>query len=181
MSKTIHKLQKHIDDPFTRIHNESFNLIGDPVAAAIWVYLMMKPDDWTVRRADVCNRFGIGRDRYRKALSCLRQLGLLWTTEAHNADGKLAGRVTHVSAVPVMIGAKDWHQEQESNRGPENPSFGTEGLKNRPSEKPNVGKSGPLQTKELLQTKDSYKGENANKSTRAMTLSEMINDRGWID
>lgn len=47
----IQRLKKF--NNFTAIPNATVTAIGQSDALAIWVYLMTKPDDWVIRRADI--------------------------------------------------------------------------------------------------------------------------------
>lgn len=181
MTTTIHKLQKHESDAFTVVDNETFRAICavDAVAAAIWVYLQGKPNDWIVRAADVQRACSIGRDRYRKACKVLKEIGVFWITQPRDESGLVFGTVIHVSCKPVMV--SDWQTPENTgpeHREPEKPSPGsTEGLKNRRSVLPTVGESVPLQKKDSLQKKDITKRKVT--STRSRSFTDDLMDRSW--
>ena len=185
----IHKLKKHISNSFTVVDNETFMAISaeDGLAAAIWVYLQSKPEDWIVRPADVQRHFKIGRKSYYARLKVLRAHGVYWNTSDTGPDGKFRNGVIHVSAVPVMVAGKEDEPSDpeghpvESDKNCQEPSApeGHPGDPNRYTGKGESGSGAPLQKKDYLQKKDSTK---SGKATRDMSLDEMLSwrpDRGF--
>lgn len=84
----LHKRQM----PYTAISNRVIESITNPVALAIYAYLITKPNSWIVRRSDILNHFeSLGLDRYGKAMRDLKAMGLLVDEYIHE-DGRLAGR-----------------------------------------------------------------------------------------
>jgi hypothetical protein len=81
--------------PYDIISRQVVQSIKRPDALAIWVYLQSMPPDWCVRRTQIREHFGIGRDRYDSAMKELRGLGLVWDTIVR--DNK--GRISHKSLV----------------------------------------------------------------------------------
>jgi len=76
----IIKLEK-VDTPYEQIHRETIQAIKDPIALAIWVYLLSKPKNWVVREKEIRNHFSrggrkLGATSYLKAMKELRELGL---------------------------------------------------------------------------------------------------------
>lgn len=63
--------------PYTTVSNVAIELIRNVDALAIWLYLQSKPESWIVRAADVQKHFDIGRDKYRKAMAYLAELGFV--------------------------------------------------------------------------------------------------------
>lgn len=90
IERTSASLARYEERPYTTLINETLSLIDCPVAFAIYTYLQTKPENWTVRRQDVMNRFSIGRDRYDKAIRKLKELGLV----SHHRETNEAGQVT---------------------------------------------------------------------------------------
>jgi len=68
-----------------------FDLIRSSEAAAIWVYLITKNENWTVRKSDIQKRFNIGRDKVTKAFRHLKELRLLEDKVIHDGK-KIVGR-----------------------------------------------------------------------------------------
>lgn len=63
--------------PYTAINNVVITSIQNPEALAIWVYLQSKTNDWQVIGTHLMKHFGIGRDRYRRAMRLLADKGLI--------------------------------------------------------------------------------------------------------
>ena len=125
----------HKPDKFVTIDSDALKLIQDPVAVAIWVYLLDKPEDWTVRAQDICNRFDIGRDRVTKAFKCLKLVGVLEDRLIKSDTGVIVGRKFFIYTSPHVT---------------ENPCYG----KNLVTEKPKQGKNRPLHNTDLLHNTD---------------------------
>lgn len=63
--------------PYSSLSNDVVAMITNPDALAIWVYLQTRSSDWKVIGSHLQDRFNIGRDRYRKAMGFLKDIGLL--------------------------------------------------------------------------------------------------------
>jgi hypothetical protein len=62
---------------FTVYPTNTLDLLrGHSDAIALHLYLVSKPNDWTVRSADIESALGFGRDRRRKAMGVLMHKGL---------------------------------------------------------------------------------------------------------
>lgn len=132
---------------FTTIPNDTLELIKDPVAGIIWVYLMSKSENWIVRNKDIQNRFGIGRDKVHSSMKYLRGLGLVWDEVIRGDSGVLKGKLICVSSTTNLS-----ITEQLNSRASDD-SDATEPLDSRSSVNPNNGKHGHL-LKDLLVSKD---------------------------
>lgn len=89
---------------FTSLPNTVINMIQNPDALAIWVYLCSKPRDWIVRPDDLMNRFDIGRDRYWKAMKELRALQLVWDFKVKDGEtGKILSNKIVCSNLPMDV------------------------------------------------------------------------------
>ena len=79
--------------PHSSVSNDVVAMIVNPDALAIWIYLQTRPSDWKVIASYLQDRFSIGRDRYWKAMSALKELGLLSheITREENT-GKMLGK-----------------------------------------------------------------------------------------
>ncbi len=87
--------------PFEIISREVVQSINDPVALAIWTYLMTLPDNWIPRRQQILDQFdGLGRDRYDKAMTLLRERNLVWVAVTRNDQGQIIDRVMVAEATP---------------------------------------------------------------------------------
>lgn len=124
-------LARRQQKPYTTLLNDTLDLIVEPIALAVYVYLQSKPSNWIVRRKDIMDRFNIGRDRYQGAVKHLIGLGLAEYEETRNEQGQLLGKSLIINYTPESLKTNTEEQEAED-------------LKNRPPEKPNNGKSGPL-------------------------------------
>jgi hypothetical protein len=158
-------------ETYAVIPSSTLAAIRSPDAIAILAYLLDRPADWQIRRADLCERWQIGRDRYDRAMRELRALGLVWDTHSRGADGRVAGRTLHVKAVIGAPGRATEHTENqqvgksapdqgetagqagaEPETMPEQPE--TRGAENRthatePTEKPTFGETDLLHITEL--------------------------------
>ena len=77
---------------YTSISNAVVESIANPVALAIYCYLITKPHGWIVRRTDILNHFeSLGLDRYSKAMRELKAAGLLVDEYIHE-EGRMRGR-----------------------------------------------------------------------------------------
>lgn len=63
--------------PYTSISNEAVDALTNPDALAIWTYLQTRDSGWTVIGGYLQDRFGMGRERYAKAMRCLKDVGLI--------------------------------------------------------------------------------------------------------
>lgn len=79
--------------PYSSVSNDVVAMIVNPDALAIWIYLQTRSSDWKVIASYLQDRFSIGRDRYWKAMSALKDLGLLSheITREENT-GKMLGK-----------------------------------------------------------------------------------------
>lgn len=125
--KTIMKLKK-ADCPYESLPRETIQAIRNPVALAIWVYLMSKPTDWEVRGVDIEKHFGFGRDKRLKAIKELERLGLYVVVPIKGENGKFAGKQIRI------------YYDIDEKRN----------LKNRNAENKNFGESNPLHNTDLL-------------------------------
>jgi len=89
IERTSASLARYEERPYTTVINETLAIIECPIAFSIYVYLQSKPENWTVRRQDVMNRFSIGRDRYDKAIRKLKELGLVSHVRETNEAGQV--------------------------------------------------------------------------------------------
>lgn len=77
---------------YTSISNAVVESITNPVALAIYCYLITKPHGWIVRRTDILSHFeSLGLDRYSKAMRELKTAGLLIDEYIHE-EGRMKGR-----------------------------------------------------------------------------------------
>lgn len=77
--------------PYTTISNHVVNNVRNPDALAIWTFLQSKDNGWTVIKGFLMDHFGLGRDRYAKAMRDLKELGLVEYATVLNGDGSLNG------------------------------------------------------------------------------------------
>lgn len=79
------------DYPFTRIDNRIFDdtqLSLD--AMGVLVYLLSKPDDWTIRDKHLKNHFSIGRKRLDRIMGELKTCGYLKRWQYRGKNGRFA-------------------------------------------------------------------------------------------
>lgn len=138
---------------FTTVVNEVVSGMSAN-ALATYVYLMSKPNDWIIRPTDVRNRFGFGEYTWRKVAKELREKGVMFDRLDRDPDGKVVRRTLYIgsqpidemkgceTSIPLTINAKDSSIPLTSNNVAEQQR----------------GSSTPLVSKDLLQSKDNYKG-----------------------
>lgn len=89
--------------PYSSVSNDVVELIANPDALAIWIFLQTRSSDWKVIGSYLQDRFSIGRDRYSKAMAHLKELGLV-THEIvrEESTGKVLGRRVIVHYEPNL-------------------------------------------------------------------------------
>lgn len=111
---------RKIDSGYDLIARDTVNAIQFPEALAIYVYLATRPQDWTIRKTDLMNRFGLGKDRYARAVRHLTDLGLLERSFIKDAKtGKMTGST--------------WILHSLAEKSPTYPKTGTSELKSSPT------------------------------------------------
>lgn len=124
-------------EKYVTLPQSAIELVTEPVALAVWVYLLSKSDNWIIRVKDLQDRFDIGRDRVHSALKHLREIGLVWDEYQRNEKGNIFGKVIFVSSSPCAESLKTSGSD-------------TEALKNRLTEKPTYGISGHLPNDQVI-------------------------------
>jgi hypothetical protein len=110
------------------ISREVVQSITNPVALAIYTYLLTKPDNWVVRKREILDHFdGLGRERYEDAMRFLKSAGLVWIANIRSPNGSFGDNQIVVEQTPL-------------DRSVGKPAF---------RENPNFGKSGPLKKKRI--------------------------------
>lgn len=109
------------DEPFEMLSREVLQGVKDMDALAMWCYLRSLPESWIIREKHVREHFGIGRDKYQKAMKSLRDLGLVDTVIRKGDDGRIQDR--ELTVFRSFSGAAD----SRKNRQPENPATGKTG------------------------------------------------------
>ena len=92
---TINKFIK-ADSPYQTTSRETVNKLTDIDQLAIWTYLMHRPTDWAPQAKQIREHFGIGHDRYKKALRGLREAGLASWTQERGENGRITGSIFHL-------------------------------------------------------------------------------------
>lgn len=146
---------------YTTLHN---SLINDDrlsfEAKGVAAYLLSKPADWIIRRADLMKMGRCGKDKVTRIISELKQTGYIKTESRQGQDGKLLGNVY------VMY---DVSQTQE--QGP--PMSGVTGRRfYRTPVKPDAGFPGHLLNTELIPNTDLL----LNTDKKKNTLSDFASD-----
>tara|TARA_R110000764_G_scaffold239744_2_gene339857 strand:+ start:673 stop:1428 length:756 start_codon:yes stop_codon:yes gene_type:complete len=91
--------------PYDIISRDVVQSITNPVALAIYTYLLTKPENWTVRRTDILNHFdGLGRDRYDDAMRQLKSIGICWVANVRGEQGQFQDQVIMIEALPPEVG-----------------------------------------------------------------------------
>lgn len=87
--------------PYSTLLNSTIELIKDPASLAVYVYLQTKAEGWIVRRTDVMNRFGFGKDKYAAIMKDLKDLGLVELRINRGEDGKVLDNTIVVHYEPI--------------------------------------------------------------------------------
>jgi hypothetical protein len=91
------------DRTYVTVPSDSIAALCNPDALAILVYLLDKPTDWIIREKEVCDKFQIGRRRYRAALTALKREGLLYSCRyRYEVSGKIAKHEYVLLASPEL-------------------------------------------------------------------------------
>ena len=69
--------------------------IGNVEAITLWHFLASRPGSWEVNQRHVSAKFGIGRDRYRRAMRILQEIGLA-SLEHVRDGGRIVGSRWHI-------------------------------------------------------------------------------------
>lgn len=89
--------------PYSSLSNDVVAMIVNPDALAIWTYLQTRSSDWKVIGSHLQDRFAIGRERYSKAMACLKDLGLVsHEVVREEGTGKVLGRRVIVHYEPNL-------------------------------------------------------------------------------
>ena len=93
---------RHFGDTFAVIPSSTIELIRNPDALAMLVWLLDRSADWVIRRENLRSRFGLGRDRYDRAMNELKDLGLAWWHYERDPEtGRIIDTVLNIGAVPL--------------------------------------------------------------------------------
>lgn len=82
--------------PFTTILNEVINLIQDPGALGIYVYLSSKSEGWEINEKHLMNHFNIGRDLCNKKMKYLKAIGLIKVSSIRDSKGRITSWETEL-------------------------------------------------------------------------------------
>lgn len=131
IEKAVPTTLQRVGETYAVIPSSTIKRIRTPEALAILAYLLDKPGDWTPRKDDIMQRFGLGRPRYTKAMRELRDLCLVWDTYTHNDAGQVVGRTFNAQAtIPGHIPAEQPPYLQDSAVTAEKPNDGKPALIN---------------------------------------------------
>ncbi len=75
--------------PYTQINTYVIQNISDMEAGFVWVYLLSKPENWSVIKTHVKNHFGIGAQKIKKIFSYLAKHGLIQYVRTRSPQGQL--------------------------------------------------------------------------------------------
>lgn len=153
-------------EKYVTLPQSAIDLVTEPVALAVWVYLLSKSDNWIIRVKDLQERFDIGRDKVHAALKHLREIGLVWDEYQRNEKGNIFGKVIFVSSSPSPESLKTRSSDTES-------------LKNRLTEKPTYGISGHLPNDQVITKVSSNTKVAAKAADVEYPLPDDLNHEAW--
>ena len=155
---SIFKNRKRVN-PYSQIDNKMINderLKAESLG--VLVYLISKPEDWTISMKQLQNRFNFGREKMQSVTKNLEECGYLIRVKPQNELGQFIGT--------------SWDVTDEPTNG------NSDGAKTRQSEKPTVGKPVSQYTnKEYLTNKDINTNKEENKisaSAQVVSTSESV-------
>lgn len=99
---------------YTSLPNDTSEAIGNLELNGMWSYLMTKPEYWKISVPQLMKHFGCGRDKIRKVLKGLIDIGLM-------------SIVCNKNAQTGLIEGNSYHLYDTFNRAPENPGPGFTG------------------------------------------------------
>ena len=155
---SIFKNRKRVN-PYSQIDNKMINderLKAESLG--VLVYLISKPQDWTISMKQLQNRFSFGREKMQSVTKNLEECGYLIRVKPQNELGQFIGT--------------SWDVTDEPTNG------NSDGAKTRQSEKPTVGKPvSQYSNKEYLTNKDINTNKEENKisaSAQVVSTSESV-------
>jgi uncharacterized phage protein (TIGR02220 family) len=160
---SIFKNRKRVN-PYSQIDNKMINderLKAESLG--VLVYLISKPEDWTISMKQLQNRFNFGREKMQSVTKNLEECGYLIRVKPQNELGQFIGT--------------SWDVTDEPTNG------NSDGAKTRQSEKPTVGKPVSQYTnKEYLTNKDINTNKEENKisaSAQVVSTSESVVNKNF--
>ena len=160
---SIFKNRKRVN-PYSQIDNKMINderLKAESLG--VLVYLISKPEDWTISMKQLQNRFNFGREKMQSVTKNLEECGYLIRVKPQNELGQFIGTSWDVTDEPI-----------DGN---------SDGAKTRQSEKPTVGKPVSQYTnKEYLTNKDidtNKEENNISASAQVVSTSEFVVNKNF--
>lgn len=160
---SVFKNKKRVN-PYSQIDNKMINderLKAESLG--VLVYLISKPQDWTISMKQLQNRFNFGREKMQSVTKNLEECGYLIRVKPQNELGQFIGT--------------SWDVTDEPTNG------NSDGAKTRQSEKPTVGKPVSQYTnKEYLTNKDINTNKEENKisaSAQVVSTSESVVNKNF--
>lgn len=145
--------------PYTSISVGTVDLLKNPDALAIWVFLQTKSNDWNVIGSFLQDHFSIGKVRYQTAMKYLKDIGLIYYTTTNNPKtGKLAGRkITVRYEIPRVQKTTYSGTENEHTEQAENSTFG---------DSPNMQETDSSLNRQFVKQPTTNKGSITNKECK---------------
>lgn len=83
-----------------RVPIESVKLLDDPVALAVWLYILSNGPSYPVKNELIQKRFGIGRDKTTSAFKKIKGAGLMSDDVYRNESGRIVFRSLRCHLTP---------------------------------------------------------------------------------
>lgn len=122
--------------PYTQVNTHVVQNITDPIALAIWVYLLTLPPSWNVVKEYLEKHFKIGQDRIKKTFAYLHRCGLIEYVRGRNENGRL-----QKVEIRVLNGSKFLNNIENKKLSTE---IATTGVKTTPVVNHTCGKQPPI-------------------------------------
>ena len=75
--------------PYTQVNTQVIQNIRDIEAGFIWMYLLTMPKNWTVVKAHIKNKYGIGDNKIKRIFAYLKRCNLIEYVRERDETGKL--------------------------------------------------------------------------------------------
>lgn len=132
--------------PYTLVYTKVIQHIHDPLALAMWVYLLSLPSEWNINKTQLKKHFKIGDDRLKRTLAFLSKTNLIEYVRMRNAQGVLG-----ICAINVLCGNKFVNIQEDIE-------CATTGVKATPVENHTCGNPSPYKRNKNIKENKEKKG-----------------------
>lgn len=160
MSDSLIKRTKR-DKNFSVIGNEVFNCVLKADTLGVLVYILHLPDDWILRKTQLCSRFNMGRDKMDRIFKELKAAGFIGDiVMVRGTSGKFDGVNYLVYDYPINRTTEKPLTDNHTTEKPltENPWYGkSDSTKNYNTYKELIVQRTNIQSTNVLQSTNNIK------------------------